>query len=187
MKLFKFSHSSGDIDFYVPNDSVKVYIKSIDKQTGTIIDKTEVIEYTVHKNVDIYEITGEYKGKNLFTEPLLVSNDHSVLVYDLETDSIKTLKPSQIHESKNYYFIFDNRDDQLFQETTEQLYKQYYYLPILRKLYQQRCVLINTVQYIKVSKIDKKGTLYDITVNPTTTLRLSNGLFIQDSMAQYFV
>ena len=180
-----------NIDVYKVNDKYfDVFIESIDMNTG-IIKECKITHYTVHKNLEAYELFVEH----IMSEPILISNDHSLIVYDLSTDKLIRIPPCQLKSKSTYYLLFNKKDipqdniPYLLLKESNDIYKQYFYYPVLNNLKYQDILLVNAQSNcVKLKKIeDRKFELYDLSVEETNTFKTADGLYIYDTMAQYFI
>ncbi|RLF27439.1 MAG: hypothetical protein DRN14_05420, partial [Thermoplasmata archaeon] len=90
-KLFIYTHSKGNVDYYKVNPLVEIYVDAIDLETGKIEPK-RVLGYTIHRDLDMYKVTDT---KNRF-KPFWVSEDHSLIAYDNEQNKLLKVSPLDI-------------------------------------------------------------------------------------------
>jgi len=90
-KVFIYTHSKNNIDYYKVNPNVELYADAIDIETGKVEPK-RVLGYTIHRNLDMYKITDT---KNRF-KPFWVSEDHSLIVYDNEQRRLLKASPLDV-------------------------------------------------------------------------------------------
>ncbi|MGB9674680.1 MAG: hypothetical protein ACPLX8_00945, partial [Nanopusillaceae archaeon] len=154
-KLFEYSHSHNNIDYYYPSNDVDIFIQSIDLETGEITDK-RIVSYTIHKNLNMYKISSK---TNQFT-PFWVSDDHSLIVRDKlkESDFAQYIKisPLTILKDPDRYELVQFKDNKLT------------FIPIDK---------------INIEYDPTKTTAADFTVEDNYTFSTSDGIFVQDTMS----
>jgi len=180
MRLFEFSHRKNNIIYYKP--TTDIYITSIDTKTGKVIKKSKIIWLTEHPNCNIWEVILPDNNTKF-----QVSDDHSLLVYNIETDKIEKLSPIQISKLnrkklESLFLISENKYPKSI--LAKELLTKHPYNLILHNL---RNLYLIPLSAVKLINTNTKDTLYDITVEDTETLKLTNGLFINDTMMQYFI
>jgi len=155
------------IDEYVRNDGVKVikykpmkdmFTKSLNMETGKI-ERAKIIEFSVHENLDLYEI----KDKRNRFQPFKASGDHSLIVYNIELDEFEKISPVEI---LNMPF---------------QIKKSLYFIKVLPNNKVKRIPITD----IEI-RYSGKGTAYDMTLDKNFTF-VANDIVVQDTMAQYAI
>ena len=132
--------------------TIDVYIKAIDLNTGKVEYK-KILEYSKHENLTMYDIISKTNKFKTFT----VSDDHSLIVYDVVTKKLRKISPLTIKDNPSRYYLVQNSVDNLIPCTT-----------------------------IEIKKSDKT-TGYDFTVEDYYTFCTDDGIFVQDTMGVYFV
>ncbi len=97
---FIYHKSEKNIDYYKPNDIFIIEIKAIDPDTGNVAYK-RIREFTIHNNLEMYKIQDK---KNRF-EAFWASQDHSLIVYNEETDKIEKVPPIEIKNNPEKYYL----------------------------------------------------------------------------------
>ena len=107
-KLFK------KVRTYVNSKGVKVteyeptrdiYIDSIDPFTGTV-SKQKILMASKHEGITMYRVQDT---KNRF-KSFLVSDDHSLIVYDSYDDKITLVTPKQLKENPERYYLIQKKN-----------------------------------------------------------------------------
>lgn len=77
-----------------------LYIDSINPVTGDV-ERKKILSASKHENIKMYEI----KDKNDRFEPFLLSEDHSVIAYDCVEDKIVLIRPVDLKEMPERYYL----------------------------------------------------------------------------------
>jgi len=99
-KLFIYSHTKGNVDYYDVNPKVDVFIPAISLNTGCI-RKKKIIGYTFHKDLEMYKI---HDRKNRFKD-FWVSEDHSLIVFNYDNGNYEKISPLEIMEQYHKYAL----------------------------------------------------------------------------------
>lgn len=91
------------IEKYKPINN-DIYIQSISPDTGDI-DLKQILDYSIHKNIEMYNI---HDIKNRF-EDIHSSSNHSLIVYNEETDSIEKISPLKLLENPNGKYLIQRK------------------------------------------------------------------------------
>jgi len=164
MKVFEKIYTSPNEDKYAP--LLDLYIPAI-SETGSI-ELKQIEEFSVHKLTHCYEIKHESFGSFVATD------DHSLLVYDKSDNKVKRISPKELislsEQEKSKLFMIRYKDvNALSPFTTYDIHKD--------------CELI-PVSEIVIKDVGYKNT-YDFSVKDFATFMLSNGVFVQDTIAVY--
>lgn len=79
-----------------------IYVRAIDVETGQI-DYKKVTHWSMHENINMYDIASD--ECELDIAQLVVGEDHSLVVYDLEDDIFKKATPFMIEENPERYCL----------------------------------------------------------------------------------
>lgn len=99
-----FKEKKNNITKYNIKEDVKIFIKSINIETGIISDK-EIIEFSIHDNLNMYKL----KDKNERFESFWVSTDHSLIIYDEKENCIKKISPIELLENPDGKFLIKEK------------------------------------------------------------------------------
>jgi len=154
MKLFeKFETKTKDDGIIVTKfrPTQPVYIDSINLDTGRIEEK-EVTEYSKHENLVMYKV---HSLEELFKD-FWVSEDHSLIVYDVDDGKFKKETPTSF-PNDDLYFVQKVDND---------------------------CRLIPSSS-VNITLDPEKTIAYDFTVKDNYTFCTDDGFFVQDTMTLY--
>lgn len=154
-KLFVYSHTKGNIDYYNINPDYEIYIPSINIETGEIEEK-RITQYTIHKNLTMYRIEDP---ENRF-KTFWVSDDHSMIVIDKRDKNIKKISPVDIIKKPHFFYLV--KYDRKTKKTEH----------------------INCNELI-IELDKTKTEAADFTVEDNYTFCTDDGIFVQDTMAIY--
>mgnify|MGYP001224233983 FL=1 len=101
---FEYYKTLRNVDFYKVNENYEIRIKAIDPKSGNI-DYKKITEFTIHNNLYMYKIED---SKNRF-ESFWASQDHSLIVYNNDNDTIEKISPIKIKENPNRYFLIKQK------------------------------------------------------------------------------
>jgi len=168
---------------FKPN--VDIEVPAIDPKTGKVEWK-RVVEFSKHENLKMYKI--EIPLPNGDKEIFWASEDHSLIVLDIENDKIIKISPKDlipyIEEYKN-----KSHDKYAFIRMTSTPDKRPIKQPSKHNTLAGN-VMVNGCEFIPVSicKIEYNPSItvgYDFTVEDYYTFATENGIFVQDTFAMY--
>lgn len=154
---------------YTVNPDYDVYILTADKYGN--VKENKILEYSIHFNLKGYEFDltdySIYKSKADFK--FNVSNDHSLLVYDIEDKRILKMKPENFVRNKKRYGLVALKSH--FTDNIPQINDKLVYIP---------------QTYLKYKRV-KDITMYDISVEDTNydNFFLANGICVVDTVVVY--
>jgi len=155
VKLFELYKKENNKEIYKPHPDYDIYILAIDTKTGNIQYK-KILEYSIHYNLKMYRI----KHKNNLFKEFWVSEDHSLIVYDILEQQYKKISPVDILEDNIRYCLVKYDFDR----------KNIRFIP---------CFEIE-IEYDP--NITSGG---DFTVENYYTFSTFDGVFVQDTMAVF--
>jgi len=79
-------------------------IQSINKETG-IISWNQITGFSIHKNLELYTI----EDKNKQFEKFWASSDHSLIIYNEETDKIEECSPKELLKNPEKKYLIQQR------------------------------------------------------------------------------
>ena len=97
---FRYQTKNNNITTYKVDPRYTVKVLAMNTSTGNIEYK-EILEYSIHKNLNMYKLSDPKKRFNSFW----VSSDHSLLAYNKELDKIVKITPEEIQENPSKYFL----------------------------------------------------------------------------------
>ena len=150
--LFVYDHTKGNTHYYTPVK--KIEIQSINMETG-YPSWNRITEYTVHENLNMYKVMDIEER----FEPFWVSDDHSMIVWDDEDNTMKMISPLEIMKEPHRYVI-----------------------PKLDE--EQEVCAIPCIDLI-ITRDESMTTGYDFTVENDFTFCTFDGVFVQDTAALY--
>jgi len=200
------------IVYYAPNQELvdKITIEAIDPSTGQVVED-EILFLTKHEPVDCYQVVFRPQHRILAKyEPLkpydpdlpptddnaiLITDDHSLVLYDIEVDKLLIESPIRIANEQKYRvneicLLQKVNDVKLFEllfKTYEPLYRVYAQVQnkqLAQKLLEQHILLlpISMFAFVYVPEIKEA---YDLTTVKTKTFSTANGLFVQDTVVVF--
>jgi hypothetical protein len=84
-----------------------VYVDAINIETNDITKK-KITHWSIHKNIDMYELSSEKHKEDIVD--MFVSSDHSLVVYDNETNKFLRMSPEDILKNKERYSLVKYAD-----------------------------------------------------------------------------
>jgi len=159
-KLFEFSHKDGHISHYKP--TVNILIEAISEDGK--IEMKPITDFSVHENLTMFKI---HDTKNRFKD-FWASDDHSLLA--CKSGKIYKISPMEV----------------LVKRETEVVNLVHKNPPSDASHISELGITFINANDLIISLDETKTTAYDFTVEDYFTFRLSDGLFVQDSMAAYF-
>ena len=162
MKLFEKIYTSPNEDKYIPKQDL--YIPAI-SESGKI-ELKPIEEFSVHKHTKCYEI------KHKSFDSFIATEDHSLLVYDKNKKLVRKISPKQLKDlsDKSHLFLIKHKNPNTIRPNES------YDISI-------DCDLI-PVSEVEITEVGYKDT-YDFSVKDYPTFMLSNGVFVQDTIAVY--
>ena len=156
-KIRTYTNSKGvKVTEYEPLPDVDIKVLAIDVETGNIAWK-KVLLYTKHEGLTMYRIYIKDEDYEFW-----VSDDHSLIVCDIETDTLMKATPEEYIQNKSYRLVKAKSVD-----NTDEGYT----------LIDRDNVIVEQDPNVTVG--------YDFTVEDYATFCLSNGIFVQDTMAVF--
>lgn len=157
---------------YKVNDKYDVYVLTANRNGE--VKENKIIEYTVHFNLKGFKFNLKEEYKDIYLSKadfeFIVSNDHSLLVYNIADKKIIKMKPEHIILNKKNYGLVALKNH--FKENSlPEISEKLVYIPI------------NYLEYKRV----KDMTMYDISVEDTEfdNFFLSNGVCVVDTVVVY--
>lgn len=150
--LFVYDHTKGNTHYYTPVK--KIEIQSINMESGCP-SWNRITEYTVHENLNMYKVMDIEER----FEPFWVSDDHSMIVWDDDDNTMKMISPLDIMKEPHRYVIpkLDEEDE---------------------------VCAIPCIDLI-ITRDESMTTGYDFTVENDFTFCTYDGVFVQDTAALY--
>lgn len=197
-----------EVIYYVPNYDLvdKITIKAIDLNTGQVTDD-EIVFLTKHTGIKMFKVKLKentlYKDEPIFRmfitdedeESLYVSDDHSLIVYDLQSDKLSYVShwqlTSKTKEHRNRYFLLQYIDGiriEYFRRKYKSSFSGLFSLFEQKRLGKSllyRNVLPIPAEHIEFKYVESKTEAYDFTTARTKTFSLSNGLFVMDTIVVF--
>jgi len=167
--LFTYSHKKDNITYYNVNPEYTVRVLAINPDDGTVAYK-KVIGYTYHENLQMYYISSMNQFKSFWA-----SSDHSLIVYNNNKSSIERMSPKDIldiEDKHNYFLIKLNKQ------------KSYAYSKKRTPKFSDVCDLIS-LDKVFIKYDPNVTTAGDFTVEDYYTFTVSDGVFVQDTIALY--
>jgi len=163
--LFIYSHKKGNITYYTVNPEYTVKVPAINPSNGSI-DYKKVIGYTYHENLEMYYITSKY------FRPFWASSDHSLIVFNKGKNKIEKVSPKTLVDT-------NNKSNYSLLKLKNQKFKQ-------NQIghFTDNCEFIDLDQVI-IKYDPKVTTAGDFTVEDYYTFTVSDGVFVQDTIALY--
>lgn len=154
----------------------ELQINSIDMNTGEV-QKQKIIEFSKHEPLIMYKISSK---NNLFKD-FWLSEDHSIIGYDIEKDVIRKITPKAlILNPLRYYLIYHKKNSDSITWTIKNKTLQNKDSRLLFNLQQNNCELLSTSDYDIV--LDESKTIgYDFTVAHTNTFEAEDGLMLKNT------
>jgi hypothetical protein len=155
-KLKKKLFSSKEIIKYEVNPNFEIYIDAINLKDGKI-EKKKITEYSIHKNIKMYNIKDKMNRFKSFN----ASEDHSLIIYDSDKKKYDKISPKKLlkYYDKKLFFI-QKHDENIF------------YIPL---------------KDIEITFNENETIGYDFTVEDFYTFCTFDGIFVQDTMTVYTV
>lgn len=156
-------------------DKVDLKVLAIDIKTGNIEYK-RVIEFSKHENVKLYKVKSDY------FETFWITEDHSLIVYDYDLDSIRKASPREILSNPGRYFLIIYKSKA--KPKTPSLFKPD--SKLVTKL-NRNCYLLSVELFVDITLDKSKNVAYDLTVEDYYTFATFDGVFVQDTVGFYFI
>lgn len=159
---------------FKPTRNIKIL--SINLETGKIEYKP-ILEFSIHENIKMYKVSHANGLFNTFW----VSEDHSMIVYDSRSAEYIIISPKQLielREPNRFYLVKGKRNinnDNSIRKTDINIK-----LPLT-------ALIPIDFELVKIEYDPNKTVGYDFTVEGNYTFALSDGIFVQDTMAVYNV
>lgn len=154
LKLFKqrnkYTKSNGIVVTKF-DPQIDVFIDSINLESG-IIEEKQITEFSKHENLIMYKVSDPKKRFKDFW----VSEDHSLILYDKESGTLRKESPKKVRKGKDY--LVQKRGDKV------------------------SYIIVDEVNILHDAS---KTVAYDFTVKDNFTFCTDDGVFIQDTMALY--
>lgn len=156
-------------------DKVDLKVLAIDIKIGDV-DYKRIIEFSKHENVKLYKVSSEY------FETFWVTEDHSLIVYDFDLDSIRKAAPREILSNPGRYFLIIHKS-KTNPDTPSLLRSE---SEIVSKL-NKTCCLLSVELFVDIILDYSKNVAYDLTVEDYYTFATFDGVFVQDTVGFYFI
>lgn len=210
--LFVFSHSTiknnKTIEYYKVNNTVykNIYIDAYDMNLN-IIKRDKVLYFTKHYPLEMYQIRVKndvvkrlsnidalhkfFANTNCdIKDGIFISGDHSLIVYDVESNISYPVSPKQIMllnktSKENLFLIQRINDSRQLQETWKQVFQTSKNKFItFERFYLQQLVLLPIDWFEFVYREDVK-IAYDFTTETTKTFLTKDGLVLMDTVTVF--